>query len=77
MHRTRVPRRALACVAAGGNKVAEILQAKLLDGHRTSFVRSKGELFVVGVRGEERTIPGTPGDYLLSVRPVRKTGLNI
>jgi hypothetical protein len=43
--------------------MAEILQAKLLDGHRTSFVRSNGELFVVGVRG-------APGD--LSVRPAWK-----
>jgi hypothetical protein len=40
----------------GENKVAEILLAKLLDGHRASFVRSEGELFVVSVSGQERTI---------------------
>jgi hypothetical protein len=36
--------------------LAEILLAKLLDGHRASFVRSEGELFVVNVSGHERTI---------------------
>jgi hypothetical protein len=47
------------CVAAGGTKVVGILQAKLLGGHRTLFVRSRDELFVVGASGRERTIPGT------------------
>jgi hypothetical protein len=38
------------------NRVAEILLGKLLDGHRASFVRSDGELFVVSVDGQERKI---------------------
>lgn len=33
-----------------------ILLAKLLDGQPACFVRSEGELFVVSVNGEERTI---------------------
>jgi hypothetical protein len=48
------------CVCGrGGTKVVEILQAKLLGGHRASFIRSTGGLFVVGASGRERTIPGT------------------
>lgn len=39
-----------------GNKVAEILLAKRLDGHLASFVRSEGEVFIVSVDGQERTI---------------------
>jgi hypothetical protein len=30
--------------------------AKLLDGQAACFVRSEGELFVVSVNGQERTI---------------------
>jgi len=46
-----------ACVRAdGGNKVAAILLAKLLDGHLASFVRSEGDFFIVSVNGQERTI---------------------
>jgi len=33
-----------------------ILLAKLLDGQPACFVRSEGELFVVSVSGQERTI---------------------
>lgn len=36
--------------------MAEILLGKLLDGQRASFVRLEGELFVVNVSGQERTI---------------------
>ena len=40
----------------GNSKVAGILLSKLLDGHLASFVRSEGELFIVRVNGQERTI---------------------
>jgi hypothetical protein len=36
--------------------VAGILLNKLLDGHFASFVRSEGELFIVSMNGQERTI---------------------
>jgi hypothetical protein len=36
--------------------VAGILLAKFLEGHLASFVRSEGELFIVSVNGQERTI---------------------
>jgi hypothetical protein len=38
--------------------VAGILLAKVLEGHLASFVRSEGELFIVSVNGQERTISG-------------------
>jgi hypothetical protein len=41
---------------SGGASVADILLAKLLDGRLAFFVRSEGELFVVSVDGEERTV---------------------
>jgi hypothetical protein len=40
----------------GNSKVAGILLSKLLDGHLACFVRSEGELFIVRVNGQERTI---------------------
>jgi hypothetical protein len=36
--------------------VVGVLLAKLLDGHLASFVRSEGEVFIVNVNGQERTI---------------------
>ena len=36
--------------------MAGILLSKLLDGYFASFVRSEGELFIVSVNGQERTI---------------------
>ncbi len=36
--------------------MVELLPGKFLNGHRASFVRSEGELFVVNVSGRERTI---------------------
>ena len=39
-----------------GDGVAGILLAKLLDGQLACFVRAEGELFVVSVSGEERTV---------------------
>jgi hypothetical protein len=44
------------CARCEDIAVVGILLAKLLDGQAARFVRSEGELFVVSVNGQERTI---------------------
>jgi len=36
--------------------MAMVLLAKILEGQPASFVRSEGELFVIAVNGQERTV---------------------
>jgi hypothetical protein len=51
----RTPLR-LGILAVHFEFTARHLLAKLLDGHLASFVRSEGDVFIVSVNGQERTI---------------------
>jgi len=46
----------MLCNGRWSDELAAILLGKVLDGHLASFVRADGDVFIVSVDGQERTV---------------------